>query len=77
MLVAVEDVQALTPHERRHLADGRLPSACLAHQQHRLHALQTPAHHIPKLVETPSGFRPQSTGEDKTAPRALQLLPST
>jgi hypothetical protein len=43
VLVAVEDVQALAPHQRRQLAHRRLPSPRLAHQQHRLRVLQTPA----------------------------------
>lgn len=43
MLVAIQDVQALASHESGHLAYCGLPSACLSHQQHRLHALQAPA----------------------------------
>ena len=43
MLVAIQDVQALASHESGHLANCGLPSACLSHQEHRLHALQAPA----------------------------------
>lgn len=78
VLVAIQDVQALAPHERSHLADSCLPRSCLAHQKHWLRALEAPTHTtgiscLPDSVHK-QGDTPSSVS---TSPHVEQGIPNT